>query len=500
MVFDDLDPAMTGTTFGVVNIRFGRNVVLAVALAIAASACGEAPDVSLAVDSEGDNGEEASTLEAVTTTRPIPSDTAPPLHPEDEGQVVPLQSCDAVTRLAPSVVGNLGPMANVDEEVMGVAMTFAAENPDIFAGLWIDREYGGTLVVAVTRDAEQHRAALAARGPSPDDIAMVNPRPPVRDDRPLGERDDLAFDVVEAEFSEAHLRGLQDVIFQSDFRPGFSMGGGIDPTLNKLALDLVDPTDEELETLAAIAGPNGDMACVNITGTVDPVDLDPLTVIPESEDDTVLACGGYGPTFTPATITNPTPFDAIDHPAAHLMVEVIADPPAISSMIDTSASMPTGDWFVLDASGADTAMFALNRGLEPGFLTTALFEETASGWVFLGWDPTCDPEVALPEGANRIDVAFDPAFGSPQPSDTTLHLLVTEQACASGEAVGDRLRGPQVVESDTEVAVAFAAVSQTGMFTCPGNPSTPVTVELSQPLGDRTVVDGLTYPRRAIGS
>ena len=275
------------------------------------------------------------------------------------------------------------------------------------------------------------------------------------------------------------------------------MGGGVDPTLNRVAFDLVDPTDEDLEALAALTS-DGDMACVTITRTV-VADLDPLIVIPESEADTVLACGGYGSAFRLDMLTDPIPVATVDHPAAVLMLEVLADPPGNASLVDIIAPMPIGDWFALDTTGSETATFALDEGTEPGFLTVALFENRASGWVFVGWDPTCDPEVMLPEGANRVDVIFDPAFGRPGPSDTTLHLLVTEQACNSGAAMGDRLRGPQVVVSETEVAVAFAAVSQPGFFNCPGNPSTPVTVELDEPLGDRIVVDGLSFPRRPVG-
>ena len=469
-------------------------VVLGMMIVAIAAACGQVDDPLVSAE---DGADQPSTSLADTTTRPIPSDTAPPTVEEDKGNVAPLQSCETVTRLAPTVVGDLAPTANVDHEVMGVLMTFAAENPDIFAGLWIDRDHGGTLVVAVTENAAEHRAALAARGPSPDDVEVISPRPPIADDRPLGQRDDLAFDVVEAEFSEAHLQALQRVVFQAGALPGAVMGGGVDPTLNRVAFDLVDPTDEDLEALAALTS-DGDMACVTITRTV-VADLDPLIVIPESEADTVLACGGYGPAFRLDTLTDPIPVAAVDHPAAVLMLEVLADPPGNASLVDIIAPMPIGDWFVLDTTGSETATFALDEGTEPGFLTVALFENRASGWVFVGWDPTCDPEVMLPEGANRVDVTFDPAFGRPGPSDTTLHLLVTEQACNSGAAMGDRLRGPQVVVSETEVAVAFAAVSQPGFFNCPGNPSTPVTVELDEPLGDRIVVDGLSFPRRPVG-
>jgi len=57
--------------------------------------------------------------------------------------------------------------------------------------------------------------------------------------------------------------------------------------------------------------------------------------------------------------------------------------------------------------------------------------------------------------------------------------------------MGDRLLGPEVVVTDSEVLIAFASIPPRGPSGCPGNPSTPVTIELPAPVGDRRVVDGL---------
>ena len=75
-------------------------------------------------------------------------------------------------------------------------------------------------------------------------------------------------------------------------------------------------------------------------------------------------------------------------------------------------------------------------------------------------------------------------------SDTEVHVLATELGCASGREMGDALRGPQVLETETQVIIVFAVEPVVGGADCPGNPSTPVTVELSEPLGDRELVDG----------
>ena len=57
--------------------------------------------------------------------------------------------------------------------------------------------------------------------------------------------------------------------------------------------------------------------------------------------------------------------------------------------------------------------------------------------------------------------------------------------------MGDRLLGPQVVETDDEVRIVFASIPLIGDQNCPGNPPAAVTVVLDQPLGDRELLDGL---------
>ena len=86
----------------------------------------------------------------------------------------------------------------------------------------------------------------------------------------------------------------------------------------------------------------------------------------------------------------------------------------------------------------------------------------------------------------------------PDPADTAINLLVTEQGCANSREMGDALKGPQVIETDDAVLVAFAVIPIAGMATCPGNPSTPVTIELSEPLGQRTLYDGVYYPPKPL--
>jgi hypothetical protein len=98
----------------------------------------------------------------------------------------------------------------------------------------------------------------------------------------------------------------------------------------------------------------------------------------------------------------------------------------------------------------------------------------------------------VPEGINSVDWRLDPARPAPEPASGTIAVILNERPCVSGQEIGDRLLGPQVVMTDTQVFIAFAAERPPGdTFDCPGNPETPFVVELPEPLGDRELIEGL---------
>ncbi|MEJ7722022.1 MAG: hypothetical protein WKF58_17045 [Ilumatobacteraceae bacterium] len=68
---------------------------------------------------------------------------------------------------------------------------------------------------------------------------------------------------------------------------------------------------------------------------------------------------------------------------------------------------------------------------------------------------------------------------------------MTERDCVEAPRWASGCLGPEVVVTGSEVLIAFASIPPRGPSTCPGNPATPVTIDLPAPLGDRRVVDGL---------
>lgn len=74
------------------------------------------------------------------------------------------------------------------------------------------------------------------------------------------------------------------------------------------------------------------------------------------------------------------------------------------------------------------------------------------------------------------------------PATSSVPILVNETECASGRSAEGRIEvtveyGHDEVEFDVRVRPRSGADQE-----CPGNPTTPYTVELDEPLGDRSVV------------
>lgn len=211
-----------------------------------------------------------------------------------------------------------------------------------------------------------------------------------------------------------------------------------------------------------------------------------LPVGPDGLPDvnTPVVCGGVA--FTLGDVTSATPLEV----AALPDIEAAIDPFLTS---EEGAFWPQDGWKVLTET--DDRVLLVHVDEAESTLSFMEVEHRGGEWRWAGssMGEGCGLETALPSGFNAVEWRFDPAFPTPTADSTILHLLVHERACASGQAVGDRLVGPEVFVTDSHVRIAFAATAQSGDATCPSNPETAVTVELSAPIGDREVVDGLAF-------
>lgn len=282
-------------------------------------------------------------------------------------EAVDLLSCADVADVANDVVGQLGPRETPNSRLRGVLYDYSLELPETFAGMWTDRNNGGTVVIAFTDDPAPH-------------LAELNTRSPIENPRPLAERGDFSFNVVQVEYSEVELRSAQRQAAQLANIEGAGVTGvGLGTIRNRVSLDLINPTGDGLKAVELAI--DGLPVCVNVEYTPDP---------------------------------------------------------------------PTGPLQIIPAPGES---------------------------------------LTLPPGLSTVTWELNPEFPAPSPSDSTIHVLATEVGCSSGRDMGDALRGPEVVETESEVVIAFAVVPLVGDLDCPSNPSTAVTVTLETSLGGRTLRD-----------
>jgi hypothetical protein len=147
--------------------------------------------------------------------------------------------------------------------------------------------------------------------------------------------------------------------------------------------------------------------------------------------------------------------------------------------------LPAAGWHRIGLDNMTAEFLTFDRG-RPVYIR---FRRTAGGgWEVTGWGE-CRPAIVLPDGLGVATWVPDPAQPAPGPETTSFTALVTERACASGRSAEGRIVGPRVLALEDRVLVVFAVQPLGGDQECPGNPSTPVTVDLGEPLGGRELVD-----------
>lgn len=377
----------------------------------------------------------------------------------------------------------------------GVLITYAAEHPETFGGLWIDREAFGTVVLAFTDDPATHLDALSNRRPSPDDLHAVDPPPEITDTRPIGEWG-VAFDVVQVAYPEADLIGAIDTVFRAAQAATGKVGSvGVGLKMNRVNIGFDKPiTPGDLtaltDSITALGTISTSMLCWGGQFVDEAPDATqpgtPLDVIKLPDED-----GSY-PTDTPV-ICDDTEFELGDLEHLTPLTDVDA---SLRAVLDgwlggeEGAYWPQDGWSLLFERDERASFIHVGDSDSVAFIHA---EMGPNGWI---WDGAssgagCDVRLRLPPGLDRVDWTLDPDASGPDASSTEIRLLATERECASGQEMGDRLLGPQVVETDDAILIAFAAIPLVGAQNCPSNPSTPVVAHLKAPLGDRVIRDGI---------
>ena len=206
-----------------------------------------------------------------------------------------------------------------------------------------------------------------------------------------------------------------------------------------------------------------------------------------------LACGDA--TFAEGELTTMPTLDTLPDEA----LEAVDDTgvPAL----DTSL-----DWRVAEASDDEVVLIRAFDPEEPAAVrgdthgTARLAPITGApnipdGTWFVWGGSSCSPRLAEAAGDEQAELRL---ADTPSADASELELLVRERRCASGQSAQGRIDLDQLARTDEEVRIRLSVRPRSGGQDCQGNPWTPFTVELGEPLGDRTVVDASLVPARPL--
>jgi hypothetical protein len=238
---------------------------------------------------------------------------------------------------------------------------------------------------------------------------------------------------------------------------------------------------------APSAGPTGSSApSAGPTGSSAPSAGPTATLDPTWLTRPALTCGG-DERFPPEALVGDGTAERGGDLAATALRDFLAGPDS------EGFPFPDSGWFRVFETTSRVVFVA------PGDLTApwvmVAFEVGPSGVVIDRYGQ-CQARVAMPEGATAADWWVDPAAGVPGPEATTVAGFVRERACASGRSPEGRILDPLVLYTEAAVLVVYAIEDLPGGQDCQGNPAFPITLELAEPIGDRALLDGATFPPR----
>ena len=196
----------------------------------------------------------------------------------------------------------------------------------------------------------------------------------------------------------------------------------------------------------------------------------------------LLTCDSAGPGW---------PVTALDR-AANAQAGTAAAAKALAAFVTgpDGANLPDGGWRELYRS-RELALYGQDDPSgEPGVLLVVRVRATGGTWS--GEDSgQCRPRSWL----GSLGIAADWKLAArTSPTSTTMKILVTERACASGQSAKGRIAKPRISYESTRIVITMGVTPLTGTRDCQGNPPTALTITLSEPIGTRKLFDGGPYP------
>ncbi len=198
-----------------------------------------------------------------------------------------------------------------------------------------------------------------------------------------------------------------------------------------------------------------------------------------------LSCGSPL-AFGAHALRGPAGVELADHPAAAALRQLVTD-----------GHLPTGNGWRLVVLTDSSALFLLPMPADEEFpYLSAEFESRDGTWTWVRYGQC----VMRPVFDGIEPARWELAPGQQLTRDVrTFEVLVTEQACASGQSPEGRIMPAAAIYLETSIIVIFGVRPLPGAQTCQGNPSLMVTLELDEPLGDRALLDGSALPAEPRG-
>ncbi|MBB5786770.1 hypothetical protein [Jiangella mangrovi] len=198
--------------------------------------------------------------------------------------------------------------------------------------------------------------------------------------------------------------------------------------------------------------------------------------------DGPITCEPAGwPAFDPALLTERPPLP----PHSRLGRAMIGAPPENGTITGQTLVTEDGSTAYVLVWMGDGAIAARYEYLTEGY----------GGW-YLESSSTCEPELAFDDGLQPAEWAL--AGQEPGPDSTAIEIRVSSAVgCAGDLSVEGRLADVVVDERDDAVLIAPRLHPlPPGSFACQRTEPASLTVELTEPLGDRQILDGRWYPAR----
>jgi hypothetical protein len=220
--------------------------------------------------------------------------------------------------------------------------------------------------------------------------------------------------------------------------------------------------------------------------------------------DPELVSDGGGLPFPPAALTAPAgELDRSDAAVGALIAQLGRQkaPKGGSSGSRKPAPVPPAGpsldgWRVL-ARTDEEALFG--RGRPPQMVTVAVARDGRRGaWTCKGVTSSRPLRVTR-DGIRASGWRLDPMH-EPDPQETVVRVLVTEQTWAGGKRADDRLLAPDLHVGADELVLTMFVTPQPGFQIRSANPETCARVALPGPAGSRRLIDGAVYGATSPGA